>query len=62
MLATHVRRFEELSTNQPSPGRSDDASFRDAARWVQKNTPQQDVITQWKKRIEDLVGDVLNQQ
>jgi hypothetical protein len=44
MLTTHLHRIQEISGNQPSPGRSEDASFRDAAKWVQQNTPVDDIV------------------
>ena len=44
MLATHVHRLREISSNDPSPGRSEDTSFRTAAAWVEQNTPESDIV------------------
>ncbi len=89
MAGTHLHRYQEITTNQLSPNRSEDADFRKAAVWVEANTPQQDVViappwlgdafyytrrplianwhfprydamTEWRSRIESLVGDVIN--
>jgi hypothetical protein len=44
VLQRHANRIAEISGTKISPARNEDVSFREAALWIQQNTPIDDVV------------------